>query len=86
MTAADISRYQRVSVVFESRPDGGLRVSSPDVPGIVLSHSDPDLVMADVILALETIISDIVKKPVRVRLTGGLETIPVPSSVTPADD
>lgn len=34
------------------RPDGGLRVHSPTHPGLVLSHSRPDLVMLDVLPVL----------------------------------
>jgi hypothetical protein len=78
MNHVDPSRFERVSVVFEKRPDGGLRVSSPDVPGFRLSHSSPALVTADIIPALETIIGEMVGRPVRVRMAGKL--LPLPES------
>lgn len=34
---------------LESRPDGGLRVSSRSLPGLILSGEDPEKVMADII-------------------------------------
>jgi hypothetical protein len=34
------------------RPDGGLRVYSPSHPGLLLSHSRPDMVMLDVLPVL----------------------------------
>ena len=68
MNYADPQRYERIWVTFEKRPDGGLRVSSPDVPGFRLSHSNPALVTADIIPALETIIGEFIGRPVRVRM------------------
>jgi hypothetical protein len=56
--------FGRILVVFENRPDGGLRVYSDDVPGFVLSHSDGDAVMSDVKVALETIIGEMVGEAV----------------------
>jgi hypothetical protein len=47
----------RVTVCFESRPDGGLRVWSDDVPGLVLSHPNVDDVLEDVTEALKVILS-----------------------------
>lgn len=47
--------YLKVVVIFERRPDGGLRAYSDDVPGLVLSGSNPEAVFADVIPALETL-------------------------------
>lgn len=42
-----------ITLKLERRPqDGGLRVYSDDVPGLVLSGPDPDKVMADVMPAL----------------------------------
>jgi hypothetical protein len=43
---------RRVEIVLECRGDGGLRVWSPDIPGMVLSHSDPELLGADIIPTL----------------------------------
>lgn len=62
--------FRRVCVIFESRPDGGLRVYSDDVPGFVLSHPDRDAVMNDIVPALETIIAAMVGRRVAVRLSG----------------
>lgn len=50
-------RSLKVTVSFESRPDGGLRVWSNDLPGLVLSHPNVDDVLDDVKTALETILS-----------------------------
>jgi hypothetical protein len=83
MNHYDPSRFERVSVVYEKRPDGGLRVSSNDVPGFILSHSDPALVEADVIPALETIIGEFIGKPVRVTMASALP--PLSSSPTSVD-
>jgi hypothetical protein len=62
--------FGRISVVFENRSDGGLRVYSDDVPGFMLSHPDADAVMRDVEPALKTIISEMVGAPVTVTLVG----------------
>ena len=51
------NRPFKITVCFESRPDGGLRAYSDDVPGLVLSHSDIDGVLADVTDALRVILS-----------------------------
>ena len=51
--------YAKIVVTFEPRDDGGLRAYSDDVPGFVLSHSDPKAVLADVKPALEGILSHI---------------------------
>jgi hypothetical protein len=57
----------KVVVIFERREDGGLRVYSDDVPGFVLSHSDPMAVLSDVKPALEQILSHIHGVPIEVR-------------------
>lgn len=44
------------TVTFAKRPDGGMRVFSQDLPGLVLSHSDPDKVAADVWPAVKMLI------------------------------
>jgi hypothetical protein len=51
-------------VNFERREDGGLRAWSDDVPGFVLSHSDPKAVLEDVKPALEAILSHVYGTPV----------------------
>lgn len=71
MNAALLPQLEKVVVVFENRPDGGLRVYSDDVPGFVLSHSDANAVQADVIPALEELISDLLGARVRVELVPG---------------
>ena len=43
---------KKIPVTFERRDDGGLRVYSADLPGLVLSHSDARAVLADVEPAL----------------------------------
>src|SRR5258707_14038694 len=51
-------------VSFERRDDGGLRAWSDDVPGFVLSHSDPQAVLEDVKPALQAILSHAYGTPV----------------------
>jgi hypothetical protein len=45
----------RFYLICERRDDGGLRLSCPEVPGLVLSHADPDAVMRDVMPAIDKI-------------------------------
>lgn len=45
----------RFYLICERREDGGLRVSCPEVPGLGLSHADPEKVMRDVIPAINAI-------------------------------
>jgi hypothetical protein len=47
-----------ITIKLQSRPDYGLRVYSDDVPGLILSHSDPDLLMADVLKAIRVLRPD----------------------------
>lgn len=63
MTDASI----KVTVTFEKREDGGLRVWSADVPGLVLSHSNIDAVLEDVKTAIEVILSARLGHPVAAR-------------------
>ena len=65
-----------ICVVFESRPDGGVRVYSDDVPGFVLSHPNRALVVKDIPIALETIISEMMKRPVKVIASPGSRSVP----------
>ena len=46
---------ERATIIIERREDGGLRVYSDDIPGLILSHSDPRKVLADIAPALEVI-------------------------------
>lgn len=45
-----------IGISFETREDGGLRVWSDDLPGLVLSGSDPAKVLADITPAAERIL------------------------------
>lgn len=45
-------KLAKIILWLERRPDGGLRVYSPHVKGLVFSGPDPALVMSDVIPAL----------------------------------
>lgn len=71
MTKAVREGSARIVVVFERRADGGLRVYSDDVPGFVLSHPDAAAVQADVVPALEGIISEMIGRPVSVKFATG---------------
>lgn len=44
-----------VTLRLDYREDGGLRVSSPDMPGLILSGEDRDAVMRQVIPAIDAI-------------------------------
>lgn len=65
----------KVTVTFESREDGGLRVWSSDVPGLILSHQNVDGVLEDVIAALEVILSEQLGQPVEARPLVGLREL-----------
>lgn len=54
-------------VRFEPREDGGLIATCEQVPNFYLSHSDAEAVRADVIPALEVILSAWYEMPMRVR-------------------
>ncbi|MFT4251392.1 MAG: hypothetical protein QM608_02790 [Caulobacter sp.] len=53
----DVEQSFKVTVRFQRRPDGGLRAWSDDVPELVLSNRDPEKVMADIVPAIEAILS-----------------------------
>lgn len=59
-------------VRFAQRDDGGLKVWSPDVPGFRLSHADSQAVCADIIPALETILSERMGGAVKVSIVRDL--------------
>ena len=65
------SRKFKIIVCFEARPDGGLRVYSDDVPGLVLSSTDIDGVLEDIPNALSIILSE--------RLNAEIEVEPLPN-------
>lgn len=50
---------RRISVFIQGRPDGGLRIYSPDVPGLILSHSNAELAGADIGPALRELRPDL---------------------------
>ena len=54
----------KIIVSFEGREDGGLKAYSDDLPGFVLSHSDPNAVLKDVKPALEGILSCLFKESI----------------------
>lgn len=41
-----------MTLTLEAREDGGLRISSEQMPGLILSGHDPDAVMAKVLPAI----------------------------------
>jgi hypothetical protein len=65
-------RTFKITVRFEPRPDGGLRVYSEDVPGLVLSSLDIDGVLEDVPAALSTILSERLKADIEVEPLPGI--------------
>lgn len=65
----------KVSVIFESRADGGLRAYSDDVPGFVLSNPCCDVVLSGVEPTLETILSHMFETRMRVTLLRDLQEI-----------
>jgi hypothetical protein len=54
---ASTRRFAKIVVTLERREDGGLRAYSQDVPGFVLSNKNPAVVLSDIAVALETILS-----------------------------
>jgi hypothetical protein len=65
-----------ISVVFETRPDGGLRVYSDDVPGFMLSHTNTFAVYGDVKPALETIIGEMMHSRVTIEPADKSQSLP----------
>ena len=47
-----------ITIMYQPRGDGGLRVKSDDVPGLHLSGADPDEVWADIKPAIEMLFRD----------------------------
>jgi hypothetical protein len=62
-----------IHVRFEPRHDGGLRALCDEVPGFLLSHSDPKMVERDVAPALEVLLSEIYGLPMQVRRLPGID-------------
>jgi hypothetical protein len=65
----------KLEVRFESREDGGLRAYCEKVPGFLLSHADPDKVLADVKPALEIILSEMFGVPMTVERLRDLDEV-----------
>ena len=61
---------QRFYLIAERREDGGLRITCPEVPGLVLSGADPHAVMRDVVPAIDALM----------RRNGPLNPSPPPSA------
>jgi hypothetical protein len=55
----------KITIHLQRRPDGGLRAWSDDMPGLVLSHRDPERVLEDIIPAVETIVSEMTGKAMK---------------------
>lgn len=51
------SDQDKIRITFERRPDGGLRVYSDELPGLVLSHAEHAAVLADLRPAIEGLLS-----------------------------
>lgn len=47
----------KVTITLEDREDGGLRVYSDDLPGLILSHSDRTKVGSDIVPAIDALIA-----------------------------
>jgi hypothetical protein len=62
-----------VEVNFEPREDGGLRATCEKVPTFFLSHSDPELVVADVVPALREILTAMFNAPMDVEALSDIE-------------
>jgi hypothetical protein len=50
-TMVELPLLEPVTITFEPREDGGIRVYSKDLPGLILSGLDVKAVMADVLTA-----------------------------------
>jgi hypothetical protein len=56
---------RKIRLKLIARPDGGLRVRSPDLPGLVLSGKYPGAVLADVLPAIDGILGQVWPTPVQ---------------------
>lgn len=80
------SRTFKVTVCFEPRDDGGLRVYSDDVPGLVLSSTDVDGVIEDVPTALSVILSDRFGAEIAVEPLGNIREALENNGIVPRKD
>lgn len=51
----------KFTLTFEEREDGGLRVLSDDLPGLVLSNADRTLVLRDFPMVFEVLLDEWLK-------------------------
>ena len=65
----------KITVNFEGRADGGLRAWSEEIPGLVLSHANVDELLADVPVAIQTIISHMVNREILVSPLGDIREL-----------
>jgi len=72
MTQQERRPFIRLTVTMERRGDDGLYVYCDELPGFVLSHSDPEAVLADIGPALEVILSEKFGRPITVTPAIGL--------------
>jgi len=70
----------KITVRMSRRPDGGLRVWSDQLPGLVLSNKDPQRVMADIVPAMELILAEMLGCPVKAER---LSPLPVLAPMSP---
>ena len=59
MANVNHGRVFKITLNFEPRPDGGLRVWSDDVPELVLSHRSPERVIEDIFPAVQAILAGV---------------------------
>jgi hypothetical protein len=80
-----VDKSFKVIVHFDRREDGGLRAWSDDVPGLLLSHSNVDGIIADVPEALTVILSHMLCRSVAVKPLGNIrEALEAKGIVAPA--
>lgn len=63
----------KVTVTFEAREDGGIRAFSDEVPGLILSSTDVDGLIADVPEALSVCLSHTLAAEVTVQPLPGIK-------------
>ena len=69
------SKCYKVTAQWEERSDGGLHAWSDEVPGLVLSHKDPQNVLGDVEPALRVILSAMLQSEVEITRLRPLPTV-----------
>jgi hypothetical protein len=74
-------RSIKITVHFERREDGGLRVWSDDLPGLHLSHRNPELVLDDVRRAIGVLLTDKLGERVSVEPLVGIREALLPEAI-----